>query len=276
MPERNFTRTPAAERETLRHMVRTFRGGLQIVRRRGVVRSFFVVSLVVGLSSEAFDRLWTVRILRDFRLPDFLGTDSPVVWFTIFGLVGTAVSLISSLVVNKVSPARVNSLHPNGILALLAAVQVGGVIGLAVLGNLWLALGAMWVQAAAVAVAWPIQAAWLNRNVDSPVRATMLSMDGQVNALGQLIGGPPLGALANRTSVTVALVASATILCPAVLIYARLRRIRLWRHRTPWPPVFCDRDVLSTESVGLRTSRSRPVAGRPRNSAGPPLAKRAG
>ncbi|HVX46947.1 MAG TPA: MFS transporter [Mycobacteriales bacterium] len=223
MPERNFTRTPLAERETFRHMGRSFLDGLASMRRRPVVRSFFAISLIGGLSSEAFDRLWTVRILDDFGFPDFLGTDSAVLWFSIFGLIGTVVSLVASVLVNRVSPARVNSLHPNGLLALLSAFQVAGILGLALLGNLWLALAAMWLQAAAAAIAWPVQAAWLNRNVDSRIRATTLSMNGQANALGQVIGGPPLGGLADRTSVGTALVTSAVILAPTAWIYARLR-----------------------------------------------------
>jgi hypothetical protein len=81
----------------------------------------------------------------------------------------------------------------------------------------------MWMQAAAAQIAWPIQSAWLNRNVDSHIRATMLSMNGQANAFGQVVGGPPLGALAKRTSVTTALLVSATILAPTALIYGRLR-----------------------------------------------------
>lgn len=222
MPEQNFTRVPKGKQETFRHMGRSLVDGLALARRQRVVRSFLLISLIVGLSSEAFDRLWTVRILQDFNFPDFLGTDSPVVWFTALSLIGTLVALASSLVVNKVSPARVNALHPRGLLALLATLQVLGVAGLAVLGNLWLALAAMWLRDSAIAVSLPIQAAWLNRNVDSHVRATTLSMNSQANAIGQVAGGPPLGGLANRTSVSTALITSAVVLAPIVLIYSRL------------------------------------------------------
>ena len=48
-------------------------------------------------------------------------------------------------------------------------------------------------------------------------------MNGQANAIGQVAGGPPLGALANRTSLSTALVASAVILSPTALVYLRLR-----------------------------------------------------
>ncbi|MGA8115684.1 MAG: MFS transporter, partial [Actinocatenispora sp.] len=226
MPERRFTPVPRGQRETLRHMVRSVSAGLSLARRRRVVRSFFLVSLIVGLSSEAFDRLWTVRVLHDFRLPDLLGVHGPVLWFTAFSLIGSLVSLTASLVVNRVTPDRVNALHPHGPLAVLAAVRVLGVLGLALLGTLWLALGAMWLRGAAATVARPVEAAWLNRNLDSRVRATVLSMNGQADAVGQVLGGPPLGELANRTSVSTALSVSALILTPVVLVYARLRPAR--------------------------------------------------
>ena len=41
----------------------------------------------------------------------------------------------------------------------------------------------------------------------------MLSFNGQVNALGQIIGGPPLGALGNR-SLRSAMVAISVLLTP--------------------------------------------------------------
>lgn len=223
MVEDNFHPTPRAERETFRHMGSSFVQGLALARRSVVVRAFFVISLIVGLSSEAFDRLWTVRILDDFTLPSLFGTRNPVVWFAVFTLIGSVVSLAASLIVNRVTPARVNDLHPKRILAVLALIQVAGIVGLALLGQLWLALAAMWVKNAAAAIATPIEAAWLNRNVESRIRATVLSMTGQADAIGQVVGGPPLGALANRTSVAAALLVSAVITTPITVIYARLR-----------------------------------------------------
>jgi hypothetical protein len=153
MREDDFVPTPKGDRETFAHLTSTLVHGLEVARRRPVVRNFFLITIIVGLSSEAFDRLWTVRILNDFRLPTLFGTSDPAVWFTVFALVGTLLSLATSVVVNKVSADRVNALHPNGLLALLSLIQVGGIVGLAVVGNLWLALAAMWARNAALAVA---------------------------------------------------------------------------------------------------------------------------
>ncbi|MFI6831350.1 MFS transporter [Kribbella sp. NPDC050241] len=225
MREANFHRTPAAERETFREMADTFKHGLSVARRRPVVRTLVLISLISGLSSEAFDRLWSVKIL-DFSFPTVFGTSDPAFWFAVLALVGTLLSLISSLGLNKLSPERVGASHPNGVLALLSLLQVVGVISFALLDHLWLALAAMWLRTIADTLAWPIESAWLNRHVDSRSRATVISMVSQANAIGQVAGGPPLGALAGRSGLRAALLTSGLILTPIPALYLRLREVR--------------------------------------------------
>ena len=141
-----------------------------------------------------------------------------MVWFTAFSLIGTLISLVVSLAVNRAAPGLVRAVHPNWLLAFLVAVQVLAVAGVALLGNLWLALAAVWGRDAAGALAAPIRSAWLNRHLDSRSRATVISMNGQVDAIGQVVGGPPLGILANRTSTPTALLVSALVLSLLLLI----------------------------------------------------------
>ncbi|MEV5967349.1 MFS transporter [Kribbella sp. NPDC051952] len=221
MREENFHRTPREERETFKQMADTFKHGLAVARRRPVVRTLVLISLISGLSSEAFDRLWSVKILH-FDFPTVFGTSDPAFWFTVLALIGTLLSLVSSLALNRFSPERVSATHPNGVLAVLAAVQVGAVIAFALLDHLWLALAAMWINAIVGTLAWPIESAWLNRNVDSRSRATVISMVSQANAIGQVVGGPPLGAV-GRSSLRTALLSSGLLLVPIPLLYLRLR-----------------------------------------------------
>ena len=82
----------------------------------------------------------------------------------------------------------------------------------------------MWLRGAGQAFAGPIQAAWLNRNLESGTRATVLSMNGQADAIGQVAGGPPLGALASWASIPVALLVAAVVQAPSVLAFLRVRR----------------------------------------------------
>ncbi|MEV0794343.1 MFS transporter [Kribbella sp. NPDC050459] len=221
MREQNFHRTPRAERETFRHLAETFKHGLGVARRRPVVRTLVVVSLIGGLSSEAFDRLWSVKMLT-FTFPAVFGTSDPAFWFTVLALIGTLLSLGTSLTLDRLSPERLSAAHPTGILATFAVLQIVGVVGFALSGSLWPALAALWLTTVAGTVAYPVQSAWLNRHIDSRSRATVLSMVSQANAIGQVAGGPPLGAV-GRSSLRAALLASGLILVPIPALYLRTR-----------------------------------------------------
>jgi len=222
MPERHFHPTPRGDRETFGHLRDQFVAGLAVARGRRVVRVFLLVSVLVGLSSEVFDRLWQVRVLDTFAMPSFLGSD-PAVAFTVFALIGSVVSLLASGASSRWLPARVVEENPGLPVALAAAAQVVAVVGVALLGQLWLVLLALWLHNASSAFSAPIQATWLNRNLESSSRATVLSMNSQANAIGQVAGGPPLGALATRTSIPVALLVAAVVQLPSVLAFLRVR-----------------------------------------------------
>jgi len=111
-------------------------------------------------------------------------------------LVGSVVALLASLLVNRFGAVELGTRHPGRVLAVLTLVQVVCVLGVALAGWLWLALAALWLKGAALAIAAPVEAAWLNRELRSDIRATVLSMNALVNAVRQVVGGPPLGVLA--------------------------------------------------------------------------------
>ena len=224
MPERNFHPTPRGERETFGHMRDQFVAGLRIARSRRVVRVFLLVSLLVGLASEVFDRLWQVRLLDTFEMPAVFGGDEAIA-FAAFALIGTVVSLVASLASGRWLPRHVVDTGPGLPVAIAALVQVVAVVGVAVAGNLWLALACVWLRGAAMAFSGPIESTRLNRNLDGSTRATVLSMNSQANAIGQVAGGPPLGALATRTSIPVALLVSAVVQLPSVFAFLKVRRV---------------------------------------------------
>ncbi len=71
----------------------------------------------------------------------------------------------------------------------------------------------------------PVQRTWLNAQItDSRVRATVVSMNGQSDAFGQILGGPGVGALGALVSLRSALVAGAVLLAPAIALYGRALR----------------------------------------------------
>jgi DHA3 family tetracycline resistance protein-like MFS transporter len=71
----------------------------------------------------------------------------------------------------------------------------------------------------------PLYTTWLNDLVtDSSVRATVLSISGQADAIGQAAGGPVLGVVGNVFGIPYALVAGALTTLPAAALYEHATR----------------------------------------------------
>jgi DHA3 family tetracycline resistance protein-like MFS transporter len=94
-------------------------------------------------------------------------------------------------------------------------------IGFALSPYLLLALVLYLVIAALRNVSTPLQTAWINQKLDSRVRATVHSMFGQVDAIGQIAGGPGVGLVANLVSVAAAISTSGLLLVPALFLIGR-------------------------------------------------------
>jgi DHA3 family tetracycline resistance protein-like MFS transporter len=186
------------------------------------VGRLFAVSLIIGLSSEAFDRLWTVHTLENLDRPSVLGLDNVALWFGAINLAGTMVALGASELARRLHPESLTAGTPVRMLIATATASVVATIGFALAPVTWVALPLLWTRSAAATIARPIQAAWMNRNLEPGVRATVLSMEGQLNAVGQIAGGPPLGMLGSRGSVRGALIASALVFAPVIPILGRL------------------------------------------------------
>jgi MFS family permease len=107
---------------------------------------------------------------------------------------------------------------------LIVGLSVGAVIAFALAGNFWLAVVFSMLTGVFRSLFGPIESTWINQNLDSNVRATVISMRGQVDAFGQTFGGPPVGWVGNTFGIRAALVSSALILSPALVLYTRLLR----------------------------------------------------
>jgi hypothetical protein len=68
----------------------------------------------------------------------------------------------------------------------------------------------------------PLYNTWLNEQItESSVRATVISLTGQANAIGQAGGGPVLGAIGNVWGIRAALTTGALAIGPALGLYGR-------------------------------------------------------
>ena len=64
----------------------------------------------------------------------------------------------------------------------------------------------------------------MNRHVDPRIRATLIPMGGEVDAIGQLSGGPAIGLVGQLFGLRAAMVAVGVTLLPALPLLARARR----------------------------------------------------
>jgi MFS transporter, DHA3 family, tetracycline resistance protein len=222
MPENNFRPIPRAERRTWRDMGNTFRNGLRVVRGRSILIIIMLIALFYGLYSEGFDRLWTAHFLTNFSFPA-IGQFKPVVWFGIISVMGTLLTLWATEVVRK----WVNIAHQRILIRALFVINALGVVSIlifALAGNFFLAVAAVLLFKVFRSVNEPVYTTWLIQNIDAKVRATVISMRGQVDAFGQIVGGPPVGYIGTAFSIRAALVAASAILSPVLLLYAYAAR----------------------------------------------------
>lgn len=223
MPERNFKPTPKEERENWRQMTQQFRDGLKLVRGRQLLIVITGIVFITGLYSEGLDRLWTKHFLDNIGLP--FGDTLPIpVWWGIFGIG----SMILNAVFTEITRRRVKSTNHASVVRVLWAfnlVQFGGMLIFALAGNFVVALGAYWTAQLFRGLQGPIFDAWSNAQIDSEVRATVLSMISQTDAIGQVAGGPGVGAIGNTFGVRYALTASSFLLLPILGLYAMAHRL---------------------------------------------------
>jgi predicted MFS family arabinose efflux permease len=137
------------------------------------------------------------------------------------GLIGMLMSVVAAEVFGRRYARFLADGVPARLLAGLSALDIAALAVFAVCGYLWLAFAMMWVRRVLATISEPVQTAWLSRGLDQTVRATVLSMTGQANSIGQAAGGPVFGVIGTAASLTTALVGSAGLLTPTVALYAR-------------------------------------------------------
>lgn len=217
MTEDGYRPTPPEDRATWRLALRTAQDVRQLVRRQPVLLTLLGVALFFGLYSEGVDRLWTPHLLEGFEL-SWLEEVKPVVWFGVI----RAISLVLSLTATEIARRRVDTNRAERlalVLLLKTSIIIVALAGFGLTKSFWVALVLFWIIDAARSVTGPLQTAWFNLCIDDPrVRATAFSVMGQADAIGQIAGGPVIGAIGNR-SIRMALVASALLLSPVLALY---------------------------------------------------------
>jgi DHA3 family tetracycline resistance protein-like MFS transporter len=224
MPETARSRVAdgGGERGSWHVMRATARAGARTVRGRPLLLTFLGLWFALAVCTEGLDRLWEAHLLANFTFPTFGGLE-PVVWF---GAINVAF-MLGSLVVAEVVRRRLNTASHVAIARTLFAfslVRIVGVVLFGLVGSFEIAVAAYITAEVFRQVSGPIFTGWVNRSLDPATRATVLSMGGQVDAFGQLGGGPLVGLVGQLFSLRWAMVAAAATLVPALPLIVRAAR----------------------------------------------------
>lgn len=221
MPETGFVRRPREQRATALAELRTtaLRGG-RYARAQRIIMLLIGVEFFLGMSSEAFDRLKEAHFLRDVGLPA-VGQADPVIWFGIFWLTGMLLNIaaIGNLI------KRVERGGRQAVARFLVGftfLELGAMLIFALTGSTWVAIAGLLGVFFARNMQGPLYNTWLSEQItDSTVRATVFSITGQSNAIGQAGGGPALGVIGNVWGIRAALAGGALSIAPALGFYSR-------------------------------------------------------
>jgi MFS transporter, DHA3 family, tetracycline resistance protein len=223
MPEHDFVRGRVQVRSLHRSMRGTMRGAVRQVRRSRVLLLVLAVGFVHGISTEGFDRLADLHLIRNIGLPAVGGLDR-VVWFGIIN----AVALLSAIGVTEFVKRRMDVTTRRGATFVLASADIGLVASVAAFGltgNFAFAVACIWVVGVLREVREPVFDAWINQGLDPRSRATVNSMASQADAMGEISAGPLVGLLGLLRSVQSALIFAGLVRLPSLLLYGRARRL---------------------------------------------------
>ena len=217
MPENNFKPSAPGDLNTFKKMVYTFKSGLKFVKSKSIIMILLAVTLFYGLSSEGYDRLSNAHFLQDTTLPK-LGNLSSVTWFGIFGILGMILSFIVMHFMAKNLKNEDN--RKNGKLLLcINILYISSMLIFALTRNFSLMLIAYLATNTFRIINEPIFSAWLNGHIDDKSRATVISINGQMNSLGQILGGPIIGIIATNISVSMGIACTSLLVTPVLVLY---------------------------------------------------------
>jgi DHA3 family tetracycline resistance protein-like MFS transporter len=143
-----------------------------------------------------------------------------------FGLLRAGGMLLSIFATRQVEK-RLDANHAPSIARAMVWITVllsAAIFTFAFSSALALSILAVTVVSVTRNVMGPLYTAWVNQRLDSDTRATVISMSGQVDAIGQITSGP-VAALISLSSVRAAITVASLLLVPALPLIARANRL---------------------------------------------------
>ena len=222
MPENGFISTKPENRNTWQHAAGIFREGLGTVRTHPKLLTILSVGFVYGLYSEGWDRLWVKHLLDSFDIAALTGLSE-------VGFLGSlrAVAMVGSIFATWKIEKRFDVNDPAKVSqALLMATIVLAVSIILFAFSPWLMLSSLLFMSVSATrnIIGPFYNAWINYKLPTNLRATILSMSGQVDAIGQVSSGP-IAAAISLLSLRSAIAFAGLLLTPALPLIKRAQPV---------------------------------------------------
>jgi DHA3 family tetracycline resistance protein-like MFS transporter len=181
--------------------------------------TLFGIAAFYQISGEVFLRLSVAHFLENVGLPT-IGDLEPVLWFGAMRMASALASLVAVQYVRARVPVHDQAKVSNWLLR-INALQGVCLLEFALSNGFLVAFAAYLAATSLGRMFQPLYLSLINANAESNVRATVISMSSQVDALGQSLGAPALGVVASVVSIRAALAGAALTLLPALGLNAR-------------------------------------------------------
>ncbi|TCI36588.1 MULTISPECIES: MFS transporter [unclassified Exiguobacterium] len=214
IPETRFEPITRAGTSNLLQAKQTVAEGYAHIRGNAILVGLAAITLVWGLASEGFDRLWGAHLIDTFRLSE----QAAIYWFGLF----YAVAFLLNMLVLKGVETYIKGRYAT-TLFWFNVLLILTMLAFAWVGQFFVAVLLYWTIAALRNVHYPLMSVMTNERLPSKGRATILSMFGQVDAFGQVAGGPLIGLVALYTSIQGGLGVSALLLLPMLYFLRRIK-----------------------------------------------------
>ena len=211
MTENNFKPMDASDRNSWQKLFNIFNKGFEVVKQRTDLRNVLSAGFIFGLYSEGWDRLWVKHLITRFSIQKTIGI-SEVTFLGLLRGLGVVLSIAGAhFAEKKIDSTQIPSITKN--LTVFSGLLSLSILLFAFSPYLLLCIVAFWSVSLARNLIGPIYTAWVNQRLDSDTRATVISMAGQVDAIGQVASGP-IAAIVSLWSVQAAISAAAILIWP--------------------------------------------------------------
>lgn len=223
MPENHFSPTVQKGKVWSQYW-NQMTSGIQHIRKHRILSVLLIVFLLYGLYSEGIDRLYELYILEHLNLDNLLNI--PAVW--VIGGLNAIISIAGILMLGLVKKHLSAGIKTVILVIQLTMMMVVGILLFAYSPSVFFAMAGFLVFRMTREGTYPLLEAIQLRNTPSEIKATVLSTFSQTDAIGQLVSGPLMVAVAAMFGIQPTFAFSAVLLAAViVMLMSLIRRMQV-------------------------------------------------